>query len=94
MSFAQPLIRFFGQEKTKEALHLAQGIWNASVMGAHGVAELRRQVGGAPKLLEVVESMIKRKQTHFAQERWEIDNLRITFDAQSNMKLRFDTFDQ
>ena len=91
MMYAQPLCSKLGPQKVHEALHLAQGIWNAAVMGGQAINEIYASAEGMPALIKLIEAMIIRKNKYFAEEYWQIDNLSIQTDAEGRLSIHFDT---
>ena len=93
MAYADPLIRKFGRERTKDALTIAQMVWNATIAGSGALRELRREVSDNKVIAGFVELMIGRKQDRFSDMQWTIENLHISFDAEGQLSIRFDTID-
>ncbi len=91
MMYAQPLCSKLGPQKVQEALHLAQGIWNAAVLGGQAIKEIFASAEGMPALVKLIEAMIIRKNKYFAEDRWQIDNLNIETDNDGRLSIHFDT---
>ena len=91
MMYAQPLCSKLGPQKVHEALHLAQGIWNAAVLGGQAIEEIYASAEGMPALIKLIEAMIIRKNKYFADEYWQIDNLNIETDNEGRLSIQFDT---
>ena len=93
MKYAQPLISKFGPGKVVDALHMAQGIWNASVLGGLALAELYASAEGSAAFKTVVDAMLTRKAKFFADELWRIDNMQIKIDDDGDLEFHFDAFE-
>ena len=91
MMYAQPLCSKLGPQKVHEALHLAQGIWNAAVLGGQAIEEIYASAAGMPALIKLIEAMILRKNKYFADEYWQIDDLNIQTDSEGRLSIHFNT---
>lgn len=89
MTFAQPIGKVFGPERVSEMLHFAAGIWNACLMGADAEEELKNELRDKPNQYKLVQGMIGRKHKYFENEKWLIDELKVTKDSQGHVSLDF-----
>ncbi len=89
LEFAQPLLKT--QKKDIEAsLTMAQFIWNAAVRGGQNIVDVLNEVRDRPKLTELVQHLLSRKEKYFADEFWTIDNLKVEVFEGGKFKCEFD----
>lgn len=91
MSYAQPVIQLMGQARTKDALFLAMGVWNAAVRGVDPMEDLADICEGRPDFAKFFKTMIEHKTKYFAQHRWTIEGLRVNIDPQGRLEISFHT---
>jgi len=89
MQFSQPLMQIFGPAKVEAMLHFSQGIWNAAIMGASAICELKDGVRDNAAMLKLVDGMIGRKLKMFDSDKWLIDELNVSVDDSGRMSLDF-----
>ena len=90
MMFAQPLCSKMGPAKVHEALHMAQGIWNAAVLGGQAIEELYAGTADKPALAKLIDAMLARKNKYFFEEIWQVDSLVIDTDNQGRLSIAFE----
>ena len=90
MMFAQPLCSKMGPNKVHEALHLAQGIWNAAVLGGQAIEEIYAGTADKPALAKLIDVMLARKNKYFFEEIWQVDSLVIDTDEQGRLSIAFE----
>ena len=90
MMFAQPLCSKMGPDNVQEALHLAQGIWNASVLGGQAVEEIYKTVAGSSAMSKLIDVMLARKEKYFPDEIWQVDSLVVDKDEQGRLSIAFE----
>ncbi|MFA5625298.1 MAG: serine/threonine-protein kinase [Bradymonadales bacterium] len=89
MTYAQPVIQMMGPERTKDALFLAMGVWNATVRSSNPLNELADMIGGRNDLEQFFKSMVTRKQKFFEDQRWLISDLQVIFDEKGRLEIKF-----
>ena len=89
LEFAQPLLK--SQKKDIEAsLTMAQFIWNAAVRGGQNITDVLNEVRDRPKLTDLVQHMLSRKEKYFPDEFWTIENLKVEVFDGGKFKCEFD----
>ncbi len=89
MEYADPLVQKF-RPKISEALHMAQGIWNAAVIGGSAISELYTSVEGNEKIKMLFNGMLTRKNKYYAGYNWQIDQLRVDVESDGSFKFDFE----
>ena len=87
MMFAQPLCSKMGPEKSTEALELARSVWNACIMGRDAIRVLYDSANGRVNLTKLIQLMASRKETHFPNETWLIEDMKVRLDSNGRLEM-------
>ena len=87
MMFAQPLCSKMGPEKSTEALELARSVWNACIMGRDAIRVLYDSANGRVNLTKLIQLMASRKETHFPNDTWLIEDMKVRLDSNGRLEM-------